>query len=102
MDHERSSAVGLSLSVRARELTSQAQDLNTTRDTTRDTTRNLTREIGGYPMLFEGYVATDIWKLETARMERRAAEKWRFRHCKSRESQIATAVVTAVLGLFVR
>jgi len=53
-------------------------------------------------MLFEGYVASEVSKYETQRAERRAAEKWRYRHLKSRESQIATAVVTAVLGLFIR
>jgi hypothetical protein len=53
-------------------------------------------------MLFEGYVASDSWKLEAERVERRAAERWRFRHLKSKESQFATAVLTAVLGLFVR
>ena len=53
-------------------------------------------------MFFEGSVASDVSKFETARAERRAAERWRFRHIKSKESQFATAVLTAVLGLFVR
>ena len=53
-------------------------------------------------MLFEGYVASDIAKLETKRAERKAAENWRFRHFKSRESQVMTAIVTNVLQLFLR
>ncbi len=53
-------------------------------------------------MFFEGYVASEVSKVETARAERRAAERWRYRHLKSKESQFVTAVLTAVLGLFVR
>jgi FixJ family two-component response regulator len=53
-------------------------------------------------MYFEGIVASEISKLETPRAERRAAERWRFRHLKSKESQVLTAVVTNILQLFLR
>ena len=53
-------------------------------------------------MFFEGYVATQIYKDEAPRIERRAAEAWRFRNLKTKESQVLTAIVTSVLGLFVR
>jgi hypothetical protein len=53
-------------------------------------------------MLYEGYIGSEISKLETERAERRAAENWRFRHLKSKESQVLTAIVTSVLQLFLR
>ena len=53
-------------------------------------------------MYFEGTVASDIYKLESARNERSAALKWRTRHLKTREAQVLTAAVTNVLRLFVR
>ena len=53
-------------------------------------------------MYFEGLIASDIAKLETARAERKAAENWRFRHLKSKESKVLTAIVTSVLQLFLR
>jgi hypothetical protein len=53
-------------------------------------------------MLYEAYIASDIAKLETQRAERKAAENWRFRRFKSKESQVLTAIVTSVLQLFLR
>ena len=53
-------------------------------------------------MFYEAYIASEVSKLETKRAERRAAEKWRFRHFKSKESQVLTAIVTNVLQLFLR
>jgi FixJ family two-component response regulator len=53
-------------------------------------------------MLYEGYIATEVAKLETRRAERSAAQRWRFRHLKSKESQVLTAIVTSVLQLFLR
>lgn len=53
-------------------------------------------------MLYEGYVASDIAKLRVQRAERKAAERWRFRHLKTKESKVLTAVLTSVLGLFIR
>jgi hypothetical protein len=53
-------------------------------------------------MFFEGYMASEIAKMETKQAERRAAARWRFRHIKSRESKALTAIITSVLGLFVR
>jgi hypothetical protein len=56
----------------------------------------------GGAMLYEGYIATEVSKFETKRSERKAAENWRFRHLKSKESQALTAIVTSVLQLFLR
>jgi len=53
-------------------------------------------------MLYEGYIATEVSKYETKLAERKAAENWRFRHIKSKESQVLTAIVTGVLQLFLR
>jgi hypothetical protein len=53
-------------------------------------------------MLYEAYVAADAAKDRIKRAERKAAENWRFRHIKSPESKIATAIITSVLGLFLR
>ena len=53
-------------------------------------------------MYFEATVASDIYKLESARNERRAALKFRTRHMKSKEAQVLTAAVTNVLRLFIR
>ena len=53
-------------------------------------------------MFYEGYIATEISRFETKRAERKAAENWRFRHLKTKESQVLTAIVTSVLQLFLR
>ena len=53
-------------------------------------------------MLYEAYVGSEVSKVETKLAERRAAERWRFRHFKSKESQVLTAIVTSVLQLFLR
>jgi hypothetical protein len=53
-------------------------------------------------MLFEGSVASDIYKTETPLSERRAALRFRTRHMKTKEAEVLTAVVTNVLRLFVR
>jgi hypothetical protein len=53
-------------------------------------------------MFFEGYVASEIYKSEMPLVERKAERAWRFRNLKTKESQVLTAVLTAVLGLFVR
>lgn len=52
--------------------------------------------------MFEGYVATEIARLETKRAERQAAFNWRFRHLKPKSSQVINAILTSVLGLFIR
>jgi hypothetical protein len=51
---------------------------------------------------FEGIIASDLYKLESRRRERRAALNFRTRHLKSKEAQVLTAVVTNVQRLFVR
>ena len=48
--------------------------------------------------MFEGYIASQISKDEMPRIERRAADRFRFRNIRSRESRILSAVVTSVLG----
>jgi hypothetical protein len=53
-------------------------------------------------MYYEGTVATDIYKLNVQRDERKAALKWRTRHMKTKEAQVLTAALTNVLRLFVR
>ena len=50
-------------------------------------------------MLYEAYVASEVAKFETQRVERKAAENWRFRHIKSKESQVLTDIFTSVLQL---
>lgn len=52
--------------------------------------------------MFEAYVASEIYKTNKERIERQAQNAWRFRHLKSREAQIATALLTSVLSLFIR
>jgi hypothetical protein len=53
-------------------------------------------------MYFEADIATQIAKDTTKRAARQAAMNWRFRHLKSRETKIALAALTSVLGLFIR
>ena len=53
-------------------------------------------------MYYEGTIASDIYKLESPRNERRASLRFRTRHLKTKEAQVLTAVVTNVLRLFVR
>jgi hypothetical protein len=53
-------------------------------------------------MFYEGYVASQVYKDEIKRVERKAADNWRFRHFKSPEARVATAIITSILGLFIR
>ena len=53
-------------------------------------------------MFFEGTIASEIYKTESPRIERKAALNWRTRHLKSREAQVLTAVATSILRLFIR
>lgn len=53
-------------------------------------------------MYYEGYVAAQTYKDTVKLAERKAALKWRTKHMKSRESQVATAILTSILSLFVR
>ena len=53
-------------------------------------------------MYTDFFVASDVAKLETKLAERKAAENWRFRHLRSKERQVLTAIVTNVLQLFLR
>ena len=48
-------------------------------------------------MLFEGTVASDIYKVSEARNERRAALNWRTRHLKTKEAQVLTATPEQLL-----
>jgi hypothetical protein len=52
--------------------------------------------------MFEAYVASELYKMNEKRIERQARDAWRFRHLKSREAQVATALLTSVLSLFIR
>jgi hypothetical protein len=51
---------------------------------------------------YEGYVATQTYRDTIRLAEREAARRWRFRHLKTPESKVLTAVITSVLALFVR
>jgi nitrogen fixation protein FixH len=51
---------------------------------------------------YEGYVARQSYNDTIRLAERKAALNWRTRHMKSRESKVATAVLTSILSLFVR
>lgn len=53
-------------------------------------------------MYFDSYIAGDIYRIEEPLVNRRAERAWRFRHLKSREAKIATAILTSVLNLFIR
>ena len=53
-------------------------------------------------MFYELQVAAEEAQARTVRAEKRAAWNWRFRHLKTKESQVLTAIVTNVLGLFLR
>jgi hypothetical protein len=51
---------------------------------------------------FAGIIASDLYKLDSAKLDQKAAFNFRTRHLKSKEAQVLTAVVTNVLRLFVR
>jgi hypothetical protein len=53
-------------------------------------------------MDWEGYVGKEDARWRTWEAERKAAANHRFRHFKSKESQVLSAVVTSLLALFVR
>ena len=53
-------------------------------------------------MNFDPYLATEIYKTELPLKTKRAQQAWRFRHLRSREAKIATAILTSVLNLFIR
>ena len=53
-------------------------------------------------MYYEANVATEIYRDQVERAERKAAESWRFRKIRSPESKFLTAAITSVLGLFIR
>ena len=53
-------------------------------------------------MYFEAQTSSDIYKIEEPLITKRAQSAWRFRHLKSREVKVATAVLTSVLNLFIR
>ena len=57
-------------------------------------------------MLFEGYVASQVYKDQTKLAERRAALNHRTRHMKAPETKVAIAVINSVLstvlGIFLR
>lgn len=53
-------------------------------------------------MLFSGYVETDVYQSTEKFLNRNAELAWRFRHLKTPETKIATAILTSVLGLFIR
>ena len=52
--------------------------------------------------MFEGYIASDIYKQNLPRLEREAAFAWRFRDKKTKANQAVTAVITSLVSLFIR
>jgi len=53
-------------------------------------------------MYFDAVTASDVARNRIQRAEGQAVWNWRFRRFKSRESRVAVAVLTSILGLFVR
>ena len=53
-------------------------------------------------MNYEGYVARQSYNDTIRLAERKASLNWRTRHMKSRESQVATAILTSILSIFIR
>jgi hypothetical protein len=53
-------------------------------------------------MYFDPQIAVDIYKTEEPLVTKNAQRSWRFRHIRSKEAKIATAVLTSVLNLFIR
>jgi hypothetical protein len=53
-------------------------------------------------MYFEADVGAEIGRFKVQEAEREATLEWRTRHLRSKESQVLTTIVTAVLGLFLR
>ena len=49
-------------------------------------------------MFFEGHVASEIYKTETPLMERRAAQRFRFRNHHTKTSKVAVAVLTSIIS----
>jgi len=52
--------------------------------------------------MFEGYIASDIYKDSLPRYNRRAADAWRFRNKRTKANQAVTAVITSLISLFIR
>ena len=52
--------------------------------------------------MFYGYVEKDVYQTTEKILNRKARDAWRFRHLKSQEAKIATAVLTSILNLFIR
>ena len=53
-------------------------------------------------MLGDMYNASDVTKMRTVRAESGAVRDWRFRNFKTKGQVAVTAVITSVLGLFLR
>ncbi len=53
-------------------------------------------------MFIPGYVENDVYQSTEKLLNRNAERAWRFRHFKTPEARIATAILTSVLGLFIR
>jgi hypothetical protein len=46
--------------------------------------------------------ASEAYKLREARAERKATERHRYRDLKTPEAKVLTAVITSIMGLFLR
>jgi hypothetical protein len=56
----------------------------------------------GGTMTFGGLVENDVYQTTEKLLNRKARYAWRFRHLKSKEAKVATAILTSVLNLFIR
>jgi len=52
--------------------------------------------------MFEGYIASDIYKDSQSRLNRNASYAWRFRNKRTKASQAAAAVITSLVSIFIR
>lgn len=53
-------------------------------------------------MFFQGEVERAVYQSNEKFLNRNAERAWRFRHLKTPEAKIAAAILTSVLGLFIR
>ena len=52
--------------------------------------------------MFEGFVASDIYKDRLSRATRNASYAWRFRNKRTKANQAVAAVITSLVSIFIR
>jgi len=53
-------------------------------------------------MFFQTEIERDVYQSSEKLLSRNAERAWRFRHHKTPEARLALAVLTGLLGLFIR